>query len=67
MGADATTETEAATKPAGTIATSSPGSWQLHAGYDLAADIKYPSDTLRSPTLAARANLIVAIPSSTIR
>ncbi len=36
----------------------------VHAGYDPAADIKYPSDTLRSPLLAARANLIVAIPSS---
>jgi hypothetical protein len=39
--------TEAATEPAGTIATST----LVHAGYDPAADIKYPSDTpLALPT-----------------
>ena len=36
------------------------------ASYDPAADIKYPSDTLRSPSLAARANSNVATPSTSV-
>jgi hypothetical protein len=36
----------------------------VHAGYNPAADLKYTSDTLRSPSLTSRTNLNVAIPSS---